>query len=153
MGITLQKDSTTCLTCTNMAICLRFTKMTICLIWFTKMTTCLRFTTSTLLACLPLTPPTHFTMSTNLRFLVLYIGLLLSMVLAKETLKLTLTLRLNLIITTVILGLPLIFHLGIVFPLLIDLLGTKYPLPTPKPQKMPAHTWIMPCLSEKLCNH
>merc|ERR1719273_2414178 len=111
------------------------------------MITCLRFTTSTQ-ACLAPTPPTHFTMSTNLRFLVLYIGLLLSMVLAKETLKLTLTPRLNLIITTVILGLPLIFHLGIVFPRLIDLLATS-PFSS---QKMPPHTWIMPCLSEKPCN-
>merc|ERR1711997_270538 len=123
-------------------------KMTTCLIRFTKTTTCLRFTTSTQLACPLLTPPTHFTMSTNLRFLVLYIGLLLSMVLAKETLKLTLTPRLNLVITTVILGLPLIFHLGIVFPRLIDLLATS-PFSS---QKMPPHTWIMPCLSEKPCN-
>merc|ERR1711997_1347025 len=70
-----------------------------------------------------------------------YIGLLLSMVLAKEMLKLTLTPRLNLIITTVILGLPLIFHLGIVFPLVIDLLGTS-PWHSPfSSQKMPVHTW------------
>jgi hypothetical protein len=90
-----------------------------------------------------------FTMSINLRFLALYIGLLLSMVLVKEMLKPTLRLtpRLNHIITTVILGLPLIFHLAIVIPMLIDLLAT--PTPTPK---MPIHTWKMPCPLDKLCN-